>query len=101
MTPEELEAYEKRLEEDADRIDDAFRGKYKKELSGLYALSQEDVDALVPGTADLATYAKLISIVEHASAENLAQAELVRQIRDLGQLGVRIAKLVPALAALV
>lgn len=101
MTPEEKAAYERELEETADEIDAAFEGEYKKQIAGLYALSREEVDALTPGTSDLATYAKLIAIVEKASARNIAQAELVSQIRSLGALGVRIAKLVPSLAALV
>jgi hypothetical protein len=97
MTPEEKRAYERELEEVADQIDEAFLGRYKNQVAALYALSMEDVDALVPGVADLQTYAKLIAIVEKASAENLAQAELVGQIRQLGALGVRIAGLVPSL----
>lgn len=101
MTPEELAAYEKELEEDADQIDAAFKGEYKHQIAGLYALSREEVDALTPGTSDLATYAKLVAIVEKASAENIAQTELVNQIRSLGALGIRIAKLVPSLATLV
>jgi len=101
MTPEEKAAYKKLLKEDGDRIDQAFRGEYADQLAGLYALSPAQVDALVPGTEDLATYAKLISIVEHASAANVAQGEMLDQIRKLGPLAKEIAKLVPALAAIV
>lgn len=97
MTSEEKEAYERELENAADQIDAAFLGEYKAQISGLYALSQAEVDALAPGTADLQTYAKLIAVVEKASAQNLAQPDLVNQIRALGSLGVRIARLVPSL----
>ena len=100
MTPEQKRAYLEQLNKDADQIDKAFRGEYKDQIAGLYALSKEDVDALTPDSSDLQTYAKLIAIVEKASAENLAQAELKSQIRTLGALGQRVAALVPSLARL-
>jgi hypothetical protein len=101
MTPEQKKAYLAQLRKDAEQIEQAFEGEYKEQIAGLYALSKAQVDALVPGKKDLVTYAKLIAIVERASAENLAQAELVSQIRTLGALGVRVARLVPSLAKLV
>lgn len=100
MTPEEREAYLRQLEADADQIDSAFNGKYKSQIQGLYALSKEQVDSVTPGVSDLQAYAELIAIVEKASAENLAQVELVTQIRALGDVGLRIARLVPSIAAL-
>lgn len=100
MTPEQKKAYLDELNQDADQIDDAFSGRYKDQIAGLYALSKTDVDALTPDGSDLATYAKLIAIVEKASAQNLAQAELATQIRGLGALGERVARLVPSLARL-
>jgi hypothetical protein len=100
MTPEERAAYLRQLEADADQIDTAFQGMYKTQIQGLYALSKEEVDSIAPGTTDLKIYAQLISIVERASAQNIAETELVGQIRALGDIGIRIAKLVPSLGRL-
>lgn len=80
--------------------DKAFDGKYRSELSGLMGLSQSEIDALTPDTTDVSTYAKLIKIVEVASQENMNQAELISNIKSLGDLAVKIAKKVPKLAAL-
>ncbi|MCK5125528.1 MAG: hypothetical protein KAR42_04670 [candidate division Zixibacteria bacterium] len=82
-----------------DRI--AFEGIYKDEIKGLLGLSKEDIDAITPDdTTDLETYDKLITIVKEASAANLAQADLVNQIKKLGDIGVKIAKMVPGISNL-
>ena len=78
----------------------AFKGQYKDEINALMGLSREEVDALVPGTEDLAVYAALISVVKDASAKNLAQAELKNRIAQLGEMAISISKRVPSLAAM-
>lgn len=75
-------------------------GKYKKELRALLSLSLTDIKLSVP-KASVADYSKLISVVEQASAKNVAQATLVFNIVALGKHAVAVAKLVPSLASIV
>jgi hypothetical protein len=79
--------------------DAAFNGRYKKELNQLMGLSKEDIDAITPETTDLKIYAVLVKVVEKASKDNLSQAQLVENIKSMGNVAVQIAKKVPGLAA--
>lgn len=79
----------------------AFVGMYKNEINDLLGLSKDDINAITPDdTTDLETYDKLIAIVKEASTANLKQADLANQIKELGEVGVRIAKMVPGLSNL-
>lgn len=78
----------------------AFDGDYADELKGLQGLSQADLDAISPNVSSAADYASLMDVVRLASQKNLANADLKDRIEALGDEAVRIAKLVPALAAL-
>lgn len=80
--------------------DKAFSGVYKNELSGLMGLSKDEIDSITPGTSDLQVYSILIKVVEKASKENQSQADLIKNIKELGTVAVKIAKKVPQLAAL-
>lgn len=80
--------------------DAAFNGKYKLELNELAGLSKEEIDAVTPGTTDLKMYLVLTQVVEQASRNNLSQAQLAEDIKELGDLAVKIARKVPRLAAL-
>ncbi|WP_339734528.1 hypothetical protein [uncultured Sunxiuqinia sp.] len=80
--------------------DAAFNGKYKMELNELAGLSKEEIDAVAPGTTDLKMYLILTQVVEQASKNNLSQAQLAEDIKELGELAVKIARKVPRLAAL-
>jgi len=80
--------------------DAAFNGKYKMELNELAGLSKEEIDAVTPDTTDLKMYLVLTQVVEQASRNNLSQAQLVEDIKELGELAVKIARKVPRLAAL-
>ena len=80
--------------------DAAFNGQYKKELNELMGLSKEEIDAVIPGTADLQMYSILIKVVEKASKDNLSQAQLIDNIKNLGELAVKIAKKIPQFSAL-
>ena len=80
--------------------DKAFNGEYKEELAGLIGLSGKEIDSAIPGTKDLEVYSILVKVVEKASQDNLAQSELIENIRELGDVAVKIAKKVPRFAAL-
>ena len=80
--------------------DAAFNGQYRNELNELTGLSQDEIDAIVPGEDDLRVYSVLIKIVEQASKENKAKADLIEDIRELGDIAIKIAKKVPQFATL-
>jgi len=80
--------------------DAAFNGKYKKELNALTGLSKEEIDSVTPGTTDLQIYSVLIKVVEKASKDNLSQAQLIANIKELGEIAVKIAKKVPQFVGL-
>lgn len=80
--------------------DAAFNGKYKEELKALTGLSKDEIDALTPVTSELKTYNVLIKVVEQASKDNLSQAELIDNIKSLGDIAIKIAKKIPQFAAL-
>ena len=80
--------------------DAAFDGIYKKELKELTGLSKVEVDSVTPDTEDLRVYFVLIKVVEKASKENLKQSQLIEDIKELGDVAVKIAKKIPGLAAL-
>ena len=80
--------------------DAAFNGVYKEELDELTGLSKEEIDSLTPGTEDLRVYSVLVKVVEQASKENLSKAQLAENIKELGEIGVKIAKKIPRLASL-
>ena len=75
--------------------DAAFDGEHKEELNKLQGLSKEEIDAITPGTEDLRAYSVLIKVVEQASKDNLSQAELIKDIKELGDIAVTIAKKIP------
>lgn len=96
----EDDEFDKVLEAALDAAEDGLnKGKYKQSLKSLLALSMSDIKASVP-KASYADYSKLISVVEQASAKNIAQATLVSNIKALGKGAVSIAKLIPGLAGM-
>lgn len=80
--------------------DEAFDSKYNDELNRLKALSKEEIDAIVPATADRQVYDHLVKAVEKASRENLSQAQLAEKINALGEVAIRIARRIPGLNSL-
>jgi tRNA U54 and U55 pseudouridine synthase Pus10 len=80
--------------------DAAFNGRYKTELNQLMGLSKEEINAITPDTTDLKIYAVLIKVVEKASKDNLSQAQLIQNIKSMGDVAVQIAKKVAGFAAL-
>jgi hypothetical protein len=80
--------------------DAAFNGSYKNELDKLHGLSRAEIDSIIPGTTDLQIYSVLIKVVEKASKDNLSQAQLIENIKELGDVAVKIAKKIPQFANL-
>jgi hypothetical protein len=80
--------------------DAAFSGLYQNELSQLMGLSQSDIEAITPETTAMATYSKLIKVVEQASKDNISQADLITNIKSLGDIAIKISGKVPTLASL-
>ncbi len=78
----------------------AFKGAYKDELKQLEGLSREEIDSVTPDTEDLTVYSVLVKVVEEASRENRAQANLIADIQELGDVAVNIARKVPQFAKL-
>ena len=89
-----------RFEELFEEADDAFDGKYGKELKQLHALDEDQIISITPDTEYFKVYSVLLKVVEDASKKNLSQAQLASNIRNIGKLGVEMAKKVPTLAAL-
>jgi hypothetical protein len=99
MTDEfDISAFEDDFEQSIKDINEAFRGKYKKELNELAGLSREKIDLITPGITDLEKYDQLITLVKKASQVNLSQADLKNQIEKLGNVALKIAEKVPSLA---
>lgn len=83
-----------------DEIDEDISGEYADDIRALSGLSEEEIDALEPGTADVTAYRKLIAVVEAASRHNAQTEQLREQVVALGDLAVKIVtEKVPALAA--
>lgn len=93
-------SFEDELNDALDAADRALNeGPYKKAMRDLLKLSMEEIKKSIPSVS-FADYSKMLTVVEHASAANLAQAELKDNIVSLGTTAVKIAKMVPSLAAL-
>ncbi len=80
--------------------DAAFNGLYKEELNILTGLSRDEIDSITPGTKDLRVYSVLVKVVEKASKDNLSLNHLIGDIKELGDIAVKIAKKIPKFAAL-
>ncbi len=80
--------------------DQAFNGSYKDELNELMGMSKEEIDSIIPGTTDLQVYSVLTKVVEKASKDNLSQAQLIKNIKELGGVAVSIAKKIPQFESL-
>ena len=92
--------FDEDLEEALDEADRALNeGRYKKAMRDLLKLSMNEIKETVPSVS-FADYSRLLTVVERASAANLAQAQLKDNIIALGATAVRIAKMIPSLAAL-
>ncbi|ARV05238.1 hypothetical protein BTO04_00370 [Polaribacter sp. SA4-10] len=88
-----------RFDELFTEADGAFNAneKYKVEIDQLKGLSKEEIASITPNTED---HAAIIKVVEQASKDNISRAELVGNIKALGDVAVKIAKKIPEFAAL-
>jgi hypothetical protein len=93
----DLKGFEDQLASALRRGREAFQGIYKKELDELSGLSRREIDEITPDITDLQKYDELVTVVKEASRGNLAQAQLKRQIENLGEVAVKIARRVPSL----
>ena len=89
-----------RFTEKFKKADAAFNGLYKDQLNTLVGFSREEIDAITPGTTDLKIYTLLIDVVKDASRRNIKQAQLIKNIQDLGDIAITIAKKIPAFTSL-
>ena len=78
----------------------AFNGMYAAELKQLKGLSEEEINALIPVSSYAQTYQALVDVIEKASKDNLAQAQLISKIKNLGASAIKIAKKIPSWATL-
>lgn len=79
---------------------DSFNGLYADELKLLKGMSEEEISSIVPRSDGTEAYKALVEIVEKASKDNLAQAQLISKIKSLGASASKIAKKIPSLAML-
>lgn len=98
--PETREQRRERLRRLAQKADESFNGKYKEALDQLTGLSKDEINSVTPDTEDSRTYSVLLKVVEEASRQNLTQAELIDDIKELGDVAIKIAKKIPKLASL-
>ncbi len=96
----DLEGFSSDLQETLKESKKAFMGKYKDHLNELAGLSRDQIDKITPGITDLQKYDELMVVVKAASANNTSQAELKRQIEQLGEVAVKVASKVPSLLKL-
>jgi hypothetical protein len=96
----DLDGFNTGLQETLARGREAFKGKYQTALNELAGLSKAEINQIMPEITDLQKYDELITVVKEASRVNLAQAELKNNIEKLGDVAVKVAKLVPSLAGI-
>ena len=71
-----------RFSESFANADAVFNDMYGVELKLLKGLSKEEIDAIIPASNSMQTYQALVEVVEKASKNNLAQAQLISKIKD-------------------
>lgn len=98
--PETREERRERFKKLTTEINESFNGTYSVALSQLTGLSKEEINSITTNTEGSRTYSLLIKVVEEASRKNFTQAELVEDIKELGEVAVKIAKKIPSLASL-
>jgi hypothetical protein len=92
--------FRKEVDDALDKADAGFRVDYASALAGLQGLTESDVRAICPEPTCMETYDELLAVVQDATRQNLAQAELRNRIRGLGAVALRIAGRIPQLTKL-
>ena len=77
-----------RFSESFANADAVFNDMYGVELKLLKGLSKEEIDAIIPASNSMQT------------KNNLAQAQLISKIKDLGSSAIKLAQKIPGWAAL-
>lgn len=70
----------------------SFNQKYQKELNALKGLTEQEIKSIIPEGFDRKKRNELIQVIEQAAKKNKTQAQLVDDIKDLGDIAVKIAK---------
>ena len=73
---------------------------YQEKLNAFKGLSEEQINAITPDTLSKESYEKIVTLVNKATETNMSQADLISNIKILGETAVSIAKKIPALATL-
>lgn len=89
-----------RFTESFAKANTAFHELYVIELKQLKGLSKEEIEAIAPNPDSSEIYKSLIDVIEKASKENLSQAQLISNIKGLGDIAIKIAKKIPHFAML-
>lgn len=79
------------------KADDSFDNQYSKIIEDLKGLSEEEIK---PVTPNVSSRDELLKAVKEASDKNLSQAELVDNIKGLGEVAIKLAKKIPMLKKL-
>ncbi len=83
------------------QADSEFNEQYSQALKYLKEeLSETEIQSIVPQGTNAEEYKKLIAVIEDATNKNMSQAELITKIKSMGDIVVKIAKKIPALASL-
>jgi hypothetical protein len=77
-----------------------FQGIYQNAIDELAGLSPDEKAMIVPDITSQQKYQELILVVQEASKNNVAQAELKQRIENLGSVAVGMAKKITSLAGL-
>lgn len=82
--------------------DTAFNNdnNYQEKLNSFKGLTEAQIDLLTPDTTSKDAYNKLTKLVDQATKTNMSQADLITNIKSLGDIAKKIAKKVPELASL-
>lgn len=89
-----------RFRKSAEKANAKFFNQYGDTIKKLQGISDEDLNKLIPDTADRKIYDDLVKVVQEAETKNLQQAALVDNIKKLGNVALSIARNVPSLAAI-
>jgi hypothetical protein len=89
-----------RFSDSFSNADIAFNDLYAVALKQLKGFTKEEICTIIPESDSAQTYQALVDVIEKASNDNLAQAQLISKIKSLGGAAIKIAKKIPSLAML-
>lgn len=89
-----------RFDDMFDKANESFDDKYDTALEQLKGLTAEQIQSVSPTTNNQAAFNKLVQAVQTAKSQNLSQADLITNIKSLGDTAIKLAKKIPQFAAL-